>query len=296
MTQTLIPFGYHPEKDEFLAISEVEQGKACGCICPSCEVPLIARRPKDNIIWHFAHSSKAVYESVKAECEYNVFLSLRMFCRKILTNGFELTLPEYRKTLEGYTLTEPSILISHEYPITNERVVTLDSVEVEKIHLGISVDFIAKIKNYQIVIYLTHPDRPFPELIETNRGSDDVTAILEIDITTLLPILSERTTYTQLSDFIRERLMNDVKNKKWHFHPRELKLDRAAKNTLDDEIREYEKSNVDNRRNRPISSVIERIASQKEQRSSEYLCSSCSTRWKMTEGYICPTCHSVWRS
>lgn len=38
--------------------SEVEQGKACGCFCPKCGDPLIARHG-EILQWHFAHDRSA---------------------------------------------------------------------------------------------------------------------------------------------------------------------------------------------------------------------------------------------
>ena len=35
-------------------VSEVERGVACGCVCPGCFTPLVARQGRVNV-WHFAH-------------------------------------------------------------------------------------------------------------------------------------------------------------------------------------------------------------------------------------------------
>lgn len=53
---SLIPFGL---KDDILVeVGEVSQGLACGCICPACRSPLVARHGQINI-HHFAHHSRA---------------------------------------------------------------------------------------------------------------------------------------------------------------------------------------------------------------------------------------------
>ncbi|MBX9297180.1 hypothetical protein K5M33_15720 [Chromobacterium vaccinii] len=53
---SLIPFGL---KDGVLVeVGEVSQGLACGCICPACRGPLVARHGQINI-HHFAHHSRA---------------------------------------------------------------------------------------------------------------------------------------------------------------------------------------------------------------------------------------------
>ena len=53
----LNPFGLLKATGELVEVEEVEGGAACGCICPSCSTPLVARRGTEKI-WHFAHESR----------------------------------------------------------------------------------------------------------------------------------------------------------------------------------------------------------------------------------------------
>ncbi|NHR07411.1 hypothetical protein HA052_19660 [Chromobacterium haemolyticum] len=53
---SLIPFGL--KGDALVEVSEVAQGLACGCVCPGCRGPLVARQGPINI-HHFAHHSRA---------------------------------------------------------------------------------------------------------------------------------------------------------------------------------------------------------------------------------------------
>lgn len=48
-----IPFGLLPS-GELVDVSEVERGLKCGCLCPGCRSPLVARQGEINI-HHFAH-------------------------------------------------------------------------------------------------------------------------------------------------------------------------------------------------------------------------------------------------
>lgn len=43
-TEALIPFGLHKKSNRLVDVGSVAKGKACGCICPSCQTPLIARQ------------------------------------------------------------------------------------------------------------------------------------------------------------------------------------------------------------------------------------------------------------
>lgn len=42
---------------KLLHISEVSRGRSCGCVCPACKTPLVARTKADHRIPHFAHDS-----------------------------------------------------------------------------------------------------------------------------------------------------------------------------------------------------------------------------------------------
>ncbi|OWY39307.1 hypothetical protein CEK28_08810 [Xenophilus sp. AP218F] len=53
---SLIPFGL--KEDVLVEVNDVDQGLACGCVCPACRAPLVARKGQVNI-HHFAHHSRA---------------------------------------------------------------------------------------------------------------------------------------------------------------------------------------------------------------------------------------------
>jgi len=52
-----IPFGLRENDKAIVDVYEVKRGRECGCICPSCRTPLIARQGEEKV-WHFAHASE----------------------------------------------------------------------------------------------------------------------------------------------------------------------------------------------------------------------------------------------
>jgi hypothetical protein len=40
----LIPFALLLDTKLLIDVADVESGKKCGCICPSCKIPLIAKK------------------------------------------------------------------------------------------------------------------------------------------------------------------------------------------------------------------------------------------------------------
>ena len=94
MDFTLIPFGLSEEDGRFLDVAEVPRGKRCGCICPSCKTPLIARHGNINE-WHFAHASRTVYLKTETECEFSFYVSVRLMARQIVDDTLSMAFPAY---------------------------------------------------------------------------------------------------------------------------------------------------------------------------------------------------------
>lgn len=73
-----IPFGYRKETDEYVDVDDVENGLACNCICPSCEMRLEARHG-DEREHHFKHHIKA-----EKECDFSYWVAVRSMAKQIL--------------------------------------------------------------------------------------------------------------------------------------------------------------------------------------------------------------------
>lgn len=62
-----LPFGFRTKDKRYVDVKSVDNGKACGCICPVCQLPLVAKNRATNVkVAHFSHSSDctAAYETV----------------------------------------------------------------------------------------------------------------------------------------------------------------------------------------------------------------------------------------
>src|SRR5690349_237693 len=63
---------------------DVESGLACGCICPGCEAPLIAKKG-DKVVWHFAHEGAA--------CDNGAETAIHRMAKQILAEERTVALP-----------------------------------------------------------------------------------------------------------------------------------------------------------------------------------------------------------
>lgn len=212
-----IPFGLRESDNALVDVYDVPNGKQSGCVCPSCHTPLEARQGDINV-WHFAHSSKKVYEKTKNECEYSFYLSVRLMARQLIGKQLKLSLPECKGTIEYYEGVH-RFTQWKEFSVSKEQDIILDDLEVENTFSGVAVDLIGTIGEFKFVVYLTHPERNVSDNLF--NPTDSKCGVIRISLD-LLPIQfktakSEDKTYHEiLSDF----LTNDRKSKMWIYHPR----------------------------------------------------------------------------
>lgn len=121
-----IPFGLRAKDQQFVDVADVPKGRKCGCICPSCHIPLIARQGRINR-WHFAHASRKI-EDLEQGCQYSFFVSVRAMAKQIIESGFQLSTP-------GCTLwvseRRYGIPFSEPFYVTKPDTITLSKVHKE---------------------------------------------------------------------------------------------------------------------------------------------------------------------
>lgn len=216
MNLSLIPFGLQVETGEFVDVSQVPNGKKCGCICPSCKMPFIARQGEVNE-WHFAHATKTGHEQTKQACEFSFYVSVRMMAKQVISSIREINSPALKghvsRSERGY------IPIRKEFTVTEEKVISFDEVQADVGIKEIKVDLVLNVGGVQIFVYFTHPKRPLPhELQEIRTGKF---GILEISLQDSYELLySSNKNKTTFYDALQSLLINETKNKRWVYHPR----------------------------------------------------------------------------
>ena len=74
---------------KIVSVTDVENGKACACICPECNSPLIARNKGKIRTAHFAH----IYES---NCVGSIESALHLLSKEILNETKKIFIPNYK--------------------------------------------------------------------------------------------------------------------------------------------------------------------------------------------------------
>ncbi|HDS4948355.1 TPA: hypothetical protein QHX34_002684 [Klebsiella aerogenes] len=275
-----IPFGLRKEDQKYVDVADVPKGRACACICPSCHIPLIARKGTVNR-WHFAHSGRKT-EGPDNGCEYSFFVSVRAMAKQIVENEFRLSTPgctghvsEHR---HGMLYTEP-------FSATKPGTVTLGNIQKECLFEETMVDICGEVNGFPLVIYFSHPDRSVPFALE--EPGNTRCGILEIDLTwTRALFLSKKATFDRFGDEIRTFIEGSNHAKKWIYHPRKLaamskarsRLEKQMMNWVPPQQRKYVRKNPYVR--------FERGGNQ------HYECLICKTRWSgfENEKQVCPVC------
>lgn len=289
---TGIPFAIRNSDGAEVDVADVDRGLDCGCICPSCKAPLIARKG-DIKEWHFAHASKDAHKRDVTDCEFSFFVSVRMMSKKILSMAGHIELPEglVYAALNGQYQGKKYF---YSLPYANKSTFKPDSIQVETTWDGMHVDALMAQGKYQIAIFFRCPDKR-PAYNYPAKRPDD-TGVLEIDLTDCRELLyghdrpKDVTFTTLLERFLKDR----VDNKQWLFHPRKAKRQEAVDRLLKENI--YEK--ISESSSFFTAPKFDQYAGVDSVTMHEgvykFHCAICHSNWKgeYVSGRYCPKCQS----
>ena len=132
---------YAIKDGKLINVKDVERGLKCGCICPSCREPVIARKG-DKKTFHFAHHGDYV-------CKYAVESSLHLLSKDIISEANLFTLP--KRTVQY-------IENGTSFDLEDSKEIRVDRVEVEQYDRKVKPDLIiySDETKYHVEIYVTH--------------------------------------------------------------------------------------------------------------------------------------------
>lgn len=182
---------YGLKDNKIVYISQVSSGKACGCICPSCGVNLIAKKGTIKM-HHFAHENGKT-------CSYGYETSLHMAAKEILSNSKSFMIPE---TIIRFERSYKTIKLS------DCKEIKIDNVVLEKRSGGVIPDIVIKSggKTLFVEIFVTHK-------VDDNKLKN----IETLDISTIeIDLSKEKNMITE--EKLKDILLNDVIHKKWIYN------------------------------------------------------------------------------
>ncbi|MCF4175164.1 competence protein CoiA family protein [Vibrio sp. McD22-P3] len=302
MTLQHVPFGLRNEDHSFVDVSDVARGKKCGCICPSCHTPLIARQGEEKQ-WHFAHATRKVDKTDK-ECDFSFFVSVRMMARQVIETGIKIALPEFKCTVDRLA---KGAHFKEEFLIAKQSTIELNDVHKEVPFSNCIVDIVGKVEGFSFAIYFTHPSRPLPT--ELDASNNQQSGVLEIKLDDTHYLFKEDRTGTRQLDRLEQFLQNDLSSKSWVFHPRKASMQKAAYQRLNSAIASYQAkphstTNHSGSRGRSFSLHNDPWLAPRSKpiappppipkRTATFECIMCNCQWQasLPGQPTCPKCHN----
>ncbi len=221
--ESLIPFGLDTENGQLVDVGNVKRGNACGCICPSCKTPLVAKHG-DEKEWHFAHRSQKVHNETRKECEYSFAVSVRLMIRQLSNNDLKFRTPRLECSLSAYS--EYSYESENfSYFVTEESLLALKEVEVGVHFCGVTVDVLGFVEDVPFVVFVTYKERVLPSELKSPLITK--CGVVEFNVNAV-PRLFKQEANGQYKEVLRKYIEGEVDGKTWVYHPREQRLREAA--------------------------------------------------------------------
>lgn len=203
-----IPFGLRVSDSRMVDLTEVPNGDRCGCICPGCEAPLIARQGAVNE-WHFAHAKGA-------DCANAVESALHRMAKQLIMERQQVYVPPRmmeRKTDGPYD--EVDNIYRWRETLTAEvqaeGLINLSACEEERKVETRRPDILARIGDNPIAIEVAFTHFCDADKLEWIKMRNLTT--LEIDIG-----LPQETTLHGMRDALEERLFTTASSSVWLYH------------------------------------------------------------------------------
>jgi len=285
---------------KFCDIADVPGGKKCGCICPSCKTPLIARQGKVNH-WHFAHASRQVFQETQNNCEFSFFVAVRMMARQTVGEQIEITLPAYKGEVSEYVANYGQHF-NEQFIVAKQQKITITNMEVERSFLGIPVDVYGFVGDFNFIIYFTHRGRDIPQALHNPRDTKCGIIGVSLDRLYSLYFVDGEKSMKSYLKILNDFLVNDVSSKQWIFHPKFKRLEELAKLKLAEKVKDLKpRSNFGKKESK--SSFKKHIdfgrpsielPAKKPKRLAIFECVMCAVQWQDMDpgGSVCPTCKS----
>ncbi len=276
-------------------VASVRRGNKCGCICPSCKTPLIARQGQSKE-WHFAHRSRNVHNEIRKECDYSFAVSVRLMIRQLSTHGLKFRTPGYVDFLEAYS--EISRQYHRiEFVVTEGSFIVLSNPQIGVSFSRAVVDILGYVSDVPFIVYITYKDRTVPT--ELNPPQIRLCGIVEIGIDGLLKAFKQEKEGRYI-EVLKAYMEEKIDGKLWVYHPRAARARKQAEAKMAEWLLQQKPSRAYRSEVRSMSGSnasshsvpIEQKPSMLPERKVEhYECVKCGAHWSGTSQHcdICDT-------
>jgi len=211
----LVPFGLKDDKLYEPKPTQVENGKACGCVCPACKKPLVAKQNAKTP--HFAHAQDE-------NCSRGLETAVHLAVKQIIAEKMEVRLPAV-----VWTSSHPRYKQTTKLYI--ERTIQLDSVVLEQSIDDFKPDIVVQSNGttYLVEVAVTH----FVKDEKQAKINRKKIPTFEIDVSHL------KNGFT-LAELEQAIYTNRNYQAEWKYHPRLEELTLEEKKAEEDRIAKIE--------------------------------------------------------
>ena len=193
-----IPFGLR--EGRLYEPSEVVRGLECGCTCPGCGAPLVARHsPLGKVVSHFAHHAGA-------DCASGFESAVHLAAKQLIADWHEVYLPVVRAHVSGVGVSGATF--SGHKLLSPAGLTTLSSVRVEEPRGSIRPDLLVALKGQEVLVEIavTH----FVDDVKLARIRLLGLPAVEIDVSGLREMNFEA---------LKNALFTEAQKSEWLWHP-----------------------------------------------------------------------------
>lgn len=285
MDLTLVPFGYLNSQNKLVDVHQVPSGKRCGCLCPSCHAPLIARKGNRNV-WHFAHDSKSEIFTALEKCNYSFYVSARMMALQLIGDSLSLKVPKYEITLSEYLpIIERHVQVSE--TVTESKQVNMDNVSIYAKVAEHPVDLLGYVDGHPLAIVFSHPGRNTHRQLQNTP--EEKAGVLEISLDALRDRFRLMDSHNEsYVDALEDYISNDIASKQWISHPRFSHSETLATSKLSNKIAKLRKQPILRQENKKKQPVFD------EQFFKEFRVKDSSRKTITRYRFDCRLCNETW--
>lgn len=175
MVDIKLPFGLR-EDNTLAHVSDVQSGKQCGCVCPSCRTLLIAVKGNKRQ-HHFRHH-------IDYECAIGLESAIHLAAKQMIMEKKQITLPEYVSSFSAID-SRGVKHIEQETVVRAGRLIRFNAIEAERDIHEMKADILAIAGNIPLIIEVFYrhkvDDQKRLKIVKAN------TSAIEIDLSDLTP-------------------------------------------------------------------------------------------------------------
>lgn len=263
MNDILIPFALNKVSGTLVEVGDVERGRMCGCLCPSCKQGVMSRHGDVNA-WHFAHDQNSKDKPVK-ECEISFDSCCRQYTIELMLGG--LITKVHTPSLVVSDTNCSYLGVENTAMVTESRL--LENLSFEN---SANYDLSSRMSSFELLFHLEYDGRKLPSLPSGHNSG-----LLAIDIGVIKrQFYTQKTTRGLLKRLIISLIEEDINNKRWMYHPSEGKVRENLRKTIENQSRV---------RDIPITPR----SMEEKSRPAMF-----KERYKRTGNYTCIMCNSEW--